>query len=497
MYVDKTDLVYKMAKEGKYYFLSRPRRFGKSLLLSTLKNYFLGNKELFRGLVIEQKETEWQQYPVLTLTLNRGDFPSLDILQEEFDTQISRWETVYHCSVKKSLAGRFSNVIYNAYQQTGKQVVILIDEYDAPFQAALDKPELLEQYQRLLRDIYLCLKNNDDYIRFAMLTGITAWAKVGVFSALNNLKNISMHSAYATLCGITEEELHKVFPESVAQLAAKYKMTVEEAYGRLKEQYDGYHFSKDSVGVYNPFSLLNALEEKSFDNYWIESGRTRVITTLVQHKRVDISALMNKVEARPTSLRNLEDLNKNVIPYLYQAGYLTIKDFNVARNTFLLQVPNTEVRESLGEHLIAFTFGLEEDKSLQFRSDLREALYNENIQEAVDLINTHVFYQGHHHAMGDKEVYCQTNLATLFRVIGYETEVEKASAKGSADIVVKTPRHIYIFEIKLNGTARQALQQINATGYATPYKEDTRKVIKVGLSFSEEERILTDFSVEK
>ncbi len=487
-----------MAKEGKYYLLCRPRRFGKSLLLSTLKNYFLGNKELFRGLAIEQMETEWQQYPVLTLNFAKGDYATVNDLQDRLRNIFLDFEKRYGIDETLQTYGeRFSNTIKRAYEQTGKQVVILIDEYDAPFQAAPDKPELMEQFQRLLRDIYLCLKSNDDYIRFAMLTGITAWAKVGVFSALNNLDDISQSPYYSTLCCISEEELHAIFHEEVVAHAKENELTVDEAYKSLKMQYDGYHFAKKSPKVYNPFSLLCALKNRDLSNYWIDTGRTSAITTLVKHKCIDVNDLMGTVEVSPTSLRNLEDLNKNVIPYLYQAGYLTIKDFNVARNTFLLQVPNTEVRESLGEHLIAFTFGLEEDKSLQFRGDLREALYNENIQEAVDLINTHLFYRGHHHAMGDKEVYCQTNLATLFRVIGYETEVEKASAKGSADIVVKTPRHIYIFEIKLNGTARQAIRQINATGYAIPYKEDTRKVIKVGLTFSEEEKILTDFAVEK
>ncbi len=237
VYVDKTDLVYRMTHESKYYFLSRPRRFGKSLLLSTLKYYFRGDQEPFRGLAMEQLETEWTQYPVLSFNFARGLFDTLDDLHELLDSQLVNGERQYHCTGSdKSLAWRFSNLIQRAHEQTGQKVVILIDEYDAPLQAALDKPELMQQYQSTLRSIYLCLKNNDEHIHFAFLTGITAWGKLGVFSALNNLKDITFDKNYATLCGITEEELHTVFHEEVARLAETYRLSSDETYSRLKAQ---------------------------------------------------------------------------------------------------------------------------------------------------------------------------------------------------------------------------------------------------------------------
>ncbi len=497
VYVDKTDLVYKMTQESKYYFLARPRRFGKSLLLSTLKHYFRGDKELFQGLAIEQLEKKWKQHPVLSLNLAKGKYESIEDLNDRLRSILSWFEKEYGRNEEETSYGeRFTGIIRRAHEQTGEKVVILIDEYDAPFQAALDNPELMAQYQSTMRDIYLCLKNNDDYIRFAFLTGITVWGKVGVFSTLNNLKDISFLTEYATLCGITEEELHRVFHEEVMALAVRRKCSVEETYRRLKTQYDGYHFAEDAPGVYNPFSLLRALDDKMFENYWIETGRTLTITTLVQHRNIDISKLMDEVEATSASLRNIANFNEDIIPYLYQAGYLTIKDYNSIRNLYMLQVPNIEVRESLGEHLIAPTFGFEKDKSMKFRGDLREAMYYVNIQDVVDLINTFVFYPGHHRAMGDKEVYCQTNLATLFRLIGYEVEVEKGTAKGRADIVVKTDHLIYVIEIKLNGSAQHALDQINARGYADAYRNDLRKVVKLGLNFSEEERIIDGYAVE-
>ncbi len=440
---------------------------------------------------------EWLQYPVLSLNFARGKFDTLEDLHSSLRDNFARIEAEFGRNREEiAFPERFSGAIRRAYELVGRPVVILIDEYDAPLQAALDKPELMEQYQSELRSIYLCLKNNEEYIRFAFLTGITAWGKMGVFSALNNLKDISMREEYATICGITDGELHGIFPAAVAQLAKKNAFTIDEAYYRLREQYDGYHFAKETPGVYNPYSLLNAFDSNSLENYWIETGRTRSITALVQHKSINVDELMGEVEATPDTLRDIGDMNESVVPFIYQAGYLTIKGYNPNRQTYLLQVPNTEVRESLGRHLIAPTFGFESDKAFRFRGDVREAIYYVNIQTLVDLINTHIFRQGHYLAMGEKEVYFQTNLATLFRVMGYEVDIEKATAKGRADLVVKTPNWLYIIETKLNGSAKQALNQINEKCYADAYATDYRPIVKLGLNFSETERIIDDYAVE-
>ncbi len=498
VYVDKTDLVYKMTHGSKYYFLSRPRRFGKSLLLSTLKNYFLGNKEPFQGLAIEQLETEWKQYPVLDLNFSKGMFNTLEDLTELLDAQLDSGERQYHCTGygNKSLAWRFSNLIQTAHAQTGTPVVILIDEYDAPLQAMLDKPEMFAQYQQQLRDIYLCLKKNDEHIHFVFLTGITAWGKVGVFSALNNLKNITFDPDYATLCGITEEELHTVFPESVATLAKAHNLTTEETYNKLKARYDGYHFAENTPGVYNPFSLLRALDSRRFDNYWIETGRTLSITTLVQHQYIDINELMGEVEASADSLRNLEKLDENPVPFIFQAGYLTIKDYNPITRNYTLQVPNGEVRESLADHLLPFTWGLNFRDANKFRSGVLMAMYHVRMDELTQLLNDYIFRKGNYMTMGAKERYFQQTLSTVFLTMGYEVQSEVLGHKGRADLVVKTPFNIYIIETKLDGTAQEALEQIKGQGYADAYVTDGRPLVKLGLNFSETERIIDDYKYE-
>ncbi len=498
VYVDKTDLVYKMTHGGKYYFLSRPRRFGKSLLLSTLKNYFLGRKELFQGLAIEQLETEWQQYPVLSLSLSKGKFDSMDDLHSCLRMNFAEMEATYGRNPEEQdYAERFTGNILRAYQQTGKQVVILIDEYDAPLQAALYKPELMEPYQNQLRDIFLCLKKNDEYIRFAFLTGITSWGKLGVFSTLNNLKDISITEEYATLCGITEEELHNVFPEAVTQLAEKHKLTVDEAYQRLKQQYDGYHFANATPGVYNPFSLLRALDEKQFDNFWIQTGETQLIANLAKRINIDIDELLNEVSMPIDNILNPKNYLDSPYTFLYQAGYLTIKERDEIARCYILQVPNAEVRESLAFHLLPSTLGFGALEADTFYRAMLRAVYYMRIEELVELLNDYIFRKGNYMTMGAKERYFQSTLTTVFLLLGYEVQSEVIGHKGRADLVVKTRNPIYIIETKINGSARQALDQINEKGYADAYTTESRPIVKLGLNFSETERIIDDFAVEK
>ncbi len=497
VYVDKTELVYKMTHESKYYFLSRPRRFGKSLLLSTLKYYFLGKKELFEGLAIEQLESEWQVYPVLHLSLSKGKFESMEDLHSCLRSNFSEMEAEYgRNEEEKDYAERFTGIMQRAYEQTGRQVVILIDEYDAPLQAALGKPELMEPYQSQLRDIFLCLKKNDTYIRFAFLTGNTAWGKVGVFSTLNNLFDITFSEDYATLCGITDEELHKVFSESVKQLAEKNNLTEAEAYTRLREQYDGYHFAEESPGVYNPFSLLCALKERKLRNYWIQTGETQLIANLAKQAKIDIDRLLEEVSMPEDNMLNAKNYLENPYTFLYQAGYLTLKGHDEDRQEYILEIPNNEVRGSLTAHLAAPTLGMEEELARKFRGDLRSAFNNGRVEEMVQTLNEYIFFKGNYMTMGDKELYFQNTLATVFRVAGYAVEVEKATAQGRADIVVRSDKYLYIIETKLNGDALQALQQINEKGYANAYKTDFHKIVKLGLNFSETERVINDFAVE-
>ncbi len=500
VYVDKTALVYKLAMEGKFYFLSRPRRFGKSLLLSTLKNYFLGNKELFQGLAIEQLETEWLQYPVLSLTLGKGEYATLDDLQGWLDFQIACWEKQYHCEDNKStLAVRFSHVIQCAYEQTGRQVVILIDEYDAPLQATLDKPELMELYQSKLRDLYLCLKNNDEYIRFAFLTGITAWGKMGVFSTLNNLDDISLSEEYATLCGITEEELHDIFHEEVTVLAEKNSLTADEAYQRLKEQYDGYHFAENATGVYNPFSLLNALKYKNLNNYWVRTGETQVVAALAQKVKFDIDTLLlGNVSMSEENMLNNKNPLDNPYTFLFQAGYLTLNGRDPATKKYRLRIPNGEVRGSLANHLVAPTFGFSQQEASSFIDNIKTAMYYGRMDELVATLNDYIFRKENYVFKGKAdENYFQHILYLVFLSADYEVAAEVKGHIGRADLVVKTEFNIYVIETKLDGSAQEALCQINEKGYADPYATDPRPLVKLGLNFSATERIIDDYAVEQ
>ncbi len=499
VYVDKTDLVYKMTHESKYYFLSRPRRFGKSLLLSTLKYYFRGHKEAFQGLAIEKLETDWKQYPVITLTFGKGEYASIEDLNDRLRSILSEFEAKYGRNEEiKGYGERFTGIIKRAHEQTGQQVVILIDEYDAPLQAALNKPELLEQYQSTLRDIYLCLKSNDEHIRFAFITGITAWGKVGVFSTLNNLYDITFSEEYATLCGITEEELHNVFHDEIKQLAKKNKISVEEAYRQLKVQYDGYHFTEEAVGVYNPFSLLWALKNRKFGNYWIQTGETQFIATLAQKVQIDVDALLlGDISMPEENMLNAKSPFDNPYIILYQAGYLTLKGRNPFTQEYLLQVPNGEVRGSLSKHLVAPTFGLSTQDAYNFINKIKTTVGKQEVPALVETLNDYIFRK-ENYVFKDKtdENHFQHILYLVFLCADFNVEAERNGHVGRADLVVKTPWNIYVIETKLDGSAQNALDQINERGYADAFKTDGRPIIKLGLNFSEEKRIIDDFAFE-
>ncbi len=499
VYVDKTALVYKLAMEGKFYFLSRPRRFGKSLLLSTLKNYFLGNKELFHGLAIEQLETEWLQYPVLHLNFAYGKFYSTEDLYSCLRDNFSRIEREFGRNRDEvAFAERFSGTIRRAYEQTGKKVVVLIDEYDAPLQAAIDKPELMELYQSELRSIYLCLKNNDEYIRFAFLTGITAWGKMGVFSALNNLKDITFDPSYATLCGITEEELHAVFHDEVPKLAKEYNLTTEETYQNLEDLYDGYRFAEGAPGVYNPFSLLRALDSRRLSNYWIQTGETQVVAALAQKVKFDIDTLLlGNVSMSEENMLNNKNPLDNPYTFLFQAGYLTLNGRDPATKKYRLRIPNGEVRGSLANHLVAPTFGFSQQEASSFIDNIKTAMYYGRMDELVATLNDYIFRKENYVFKGKAdENYFQHILYLVFLSADYEVAAEVKGHIGRADLVVKTEFNIYVIENKLDGSAQEALRQINEKGYADPYATDPRPLVKLGLNFSATERIIDDYAVE-
>lgn len=351
-YIDKTALVYKLVQSGKYYFLSRPRRFGKSLLLSTLESYFQGKKELFRGLAIEKLEKEWKEYPVLHLDLNTQKYDTLQALLDVLEENLSKWEDMYGSSTRESgVARRFNGVIQRAAEKTGQNVVILIDEYDKPMLQAIGNEELLTEYRNTLKAFYGTLKSCDRYIKFALLTGVTKFSKISVFSDLNNLMDISMSDRFATICGITDNELHCNFKEDIIELGQKNGMTEDETKASLKAMYNGYHFVENSEDIYNPFSILNTFAEMKFGSYWFETGTPTFLVELLQQSRYDLHRFTDEM-ASADSLGGIDTMSTNPVPILYQSGYLTIKGYDKEFQVYYLGFPNKEVEEGFTKFLL-------------------------------------------------------------------------------------------------------------------------------------------------
>lgn len=493
--MDKTDLIWKLASTSTPYFLSRPRRFGKSLLLSTFEAYFEGKKELFEGLAIEQLETEWKKYPVLHLDLNAEKYDSLERLHNILSRQLTQWELLYgKGNDEDTLSGRFMGIIRRASEQTGTGVVVLIDEYDKPLLQTLGNDALLEEYRSTLKAFYGVLKSADRYLRFAFLTGVTKFSQVSVFSDLNQLNDISMKPQYATLCGITKQELIDTFTPELHRLAEANKLTWEEVIRKMENTYDGYHFCEFSEGVFNPFSVLNVFDGYRFSNYWFQTGTPTFLVKILQESEYDLRLLLNGIEA-PASMFSEYRVNaNNPIPLIYQSGYLTIKDYNERFGNYLLEFPNDEVKYGFMDFLVPFYTGVKNaDQGFylgKFVSELESGDYD------AFLTRLQAFFADFPYELNAKtERHYQVVFYLVFKLMGQFTHAEVQSARGRADAVVKTPKYIYVFEFKLHGTAEEALQQIDEKGYLIPYRADGREVIKLGVEFSTEERNISRWLV--
>lgn len=488
LYVDKTDFVWKIASTSTPYFLSRPRRFGKSLLLSTFEAYFEGKRELFEGLAIAGMEKEWKRYPVLHLDLNAEKYDSTRALTEILSRQLTQWELKYGKGVdEETLAGRFSGVIRRASEQAGCGVVVLVDEYDKPLLQALGDNALLDDYRKTLKAFYGVLKSSDRYLRFVFLTGVTKFAQVSVFSDLNHLQDISLWPDYAALCGITLDELLRNFRPELEILAASNDLSYDETVGRMKRLYDGYHFFQNSLGVFNPFSVLNALKAKVFDNFWFQTGTPTFLVELLKRSDYDLRTLIDGVEAPASSFMEYRVDANNPIPLIYQSGYLTIKDYDREFGNYLLEFPNDEVRYGFINFLIPYYTSMANDDQGfyigKFVQELRSGDYDSF------LTRLQAFFADFPYELSDKtERHYQVVFYLVFKLMGQFTDAEVRSARGRADAVVKTPKYIYVFEFKLNGTAEQALRQIDDKGYLIPYQADGRELVKIGVEFSAEQR---------
>ena len=490
VYVDKTDMVYSLVKEGTIYFLSRPRRFGKSLLVSTLKNYFLGRKELFKGLKIDSLENEWKVYPVFHMDFNGGNFTCKGALNAMIDDYISGWEKLYDISgVDKEvgLGVRFRHVLSKAHEVSGRRAVVLVDEYDKPILDVLDvDKDLEEEHRNILKGFYSVFKSADEHLQFVFLTGVTKFSQVSVFSGFNQPFDISMHGKYETLCGISQAELEASFRESIDEMREFYRCSYEEMMSMLKSQYDGYHFSDKMTDVYNPFSLLNAFSTGRISDYWFKSGTPTYLIRLLAHTNEN----MNEITGKYYSAEEFIDYKANVeqpLPMIYQSGYLTIKDFDIEDNTFLLEYPNKEVKRGFLTMIASSYFNIGETPSW-----IRSAVSNlkkGNIEDfrigLTSFLASIPYTMRRKENERERERYFHYTFYLIMRLIGvYTVYTEKVQSHGRVDCIVETPEYIYIFEFKLDGSVDDAMRQIEEKGYAREYESDNRKLYKIGAVFS-------------
>ena len=495
LYVDKTRLLYTLAKEAKYYFLSRPRRFGKSLLLSTLKAYFQGKRELFEGLAIAELEKDWNSYPILYLDLNVGLYTSVEGLIAALDSNLSLWEQEYGIQKPNSdVAQRFKNVILSVSKKEGKQVVVLVDEYDKPLLQVIDNEPLLAEYRNILKGFYSNLKTCDEHIRFAFLTGVTKFSHVSIFSDLNNLQDISLNNAYADICGFTEEEIRQTFAPYIQKFAKQEQVDEDAMMGKLKARYDGYHFSPDmSKDVYNPFSVLNALSSCQLQNYWFSTGTPTFLVKLLKDGQYKIQDL-SEGDITATDLSGKDSLFTEPVALLYQTGYLTIKGFDKDFDSYSLGFPNKEVELSFLRFLLPKYVGGTENRSSfyieHFVRDLRKGDIDSFMERMAAFLGDTPY-----ELIRDCENHFQNVLFTVCRLMGYHTIAEYRTSRGRIDMVVKTDDYTYVFEFKFDKSAQEALQQIDTKEYMIPFTADGRQIVKIGVNFSKETRNIEGWEV--
>lgn len=499
LYIDKTEYIYRMAHtSGTYFFLGRPRRFGKSLLVTTMQSYFEGKKELFKGLAIENLEKEWTEYPVLHFDMSGGKHMDKEQLEEYLDYRLQEEEKKW--GVTKPVKGannRLIDLINTAYEKSGKQVVVLIDEYDAPMLDVVHEKEQLDMLRNMMRNFYSPLKYSEAKLRFVFLTGITKFSQVSIFSELNNIINISMNDEYAGICGITKEELLTQMSEDIDELAKSQELTREETIAELKENYDGYHFSAKSPDVYNPFSLLNCFSTREFGAYWFSSGTPTYLIKMMRKFKVmptNISRMYAKSSAFDAPTENMTAIT----PLLYQSGYLTIKGYDKFSKLYTLDLPNKEIKVGLFESLLPnYLEGMFAQNGDVAIAQMSVLIRQDNMDGALQLLQTFLGtvpycnvtnYEGHYQQM----LYIIFSLLT-----GYVVDVEVHTPKGRLDIVMLTHTRLYIIELKLNKNAQAALQQINLKNYAQRFALCGKPVSKVGINFDSSTGNIEDWVIEE
>jgi len=474
-------------------------------LSSTLKYYFQGRKDLFQGLAIERLEQEWKQYPVLHFDLSTAKNRDLAGIQSELDSQLRPYEAQWNVQTEtgKLPGQRLSVLIKSLHAQTGTKTVVIIDEYDAPMLDVLHDDVKLPEVRRMMQEFYAPLKACDADLRFVFITGITKFSQLSIFSVINNLTNVSLQADFASICGITEEELHTVFEPDIAMLAEEYECTPQDMRRRLKERYDGYHFSGKSADIYNPFSILKAFAQKEIKDYWFESGTPTYLIRQIRHFQADILSLDSIEATAPDFDRPTETMN-NVIPLLYQSGYITIRKYDRQWEKYTLGIPNNEVRVGLTENLLPDYAYRDDYKNSSFVMRFCETVYNEEMEKAM--VALRAYLAGIPYPEGGKEIlqdmekseyYYETIFYLLFSFMNRHIQTQVKTCRGRADMVMFTAKAIYVFELKINKSAQEAIDQIDRKGYMIPYTADGRKLVKCGISFSTTTRTIEEWLVKE
>ena len=497
MYIDKTEYVYRMVHSASnYIFLSRPRRFGKSLLTSTLEAYFEGRKELFKDLAVERLETEWTEYPVLRFDMSTAKHVDKERLESELNLKLIEYENVYgRGEGEENVNQRFQGIIRRAYEQTGRQVVVLIDEYDAPLLDVVHEEKNLPVLRNIMRNFYSPLKACDPYLRFVFLTGITKFSQLSIFSELNNIKNISMLPEYAAICGITEEEMATQMDEDLDILAERMGISREKTVQKLKDNYDGYHFTWPSPDIYNPFSLLNAFADGRLDSYWFGSGTPTYLIEMLKKYGVQPQQIGGR-KAMAESFDAPTEHMTDIAPLLYQSGYVTIKGYSPITQLYTLDIPNKEVRLGLMKSLLPDYLDRRTTDGLTTVALLYEAIYEERLDDALRLLQTFLSTVPYCDRT-DYEGYYQQMLYIIFSLLGIYVDVEVRTPSGRVDMVMRTATTLYVVELKLNQSAEVAMQQIDLKNYPERFALCGLPVVKVGINFDMERHTLKDWMITR
>ena len=487
IYIDKTRYVHKLLDGSKYFFLGRPRRFGKSLFLSTMKCFFEGKRHLFKDLYIDSIDWDWEPYPVLYLDLNPQQYTddeTLDILIERFlKKEEEKWDIAPDVPDHSS---RFADLIDTMYKRTGKGVVILVDEYDKPLVNNIHNRQRFEIYRDKLAALYSNFKSSADYIRLVFLTGVSRFGKLSVFSGLNNIRDISFLPEYDAICGISEEELKENFQQGIHGLAQKFKRSYDEEIRKLKRHYDGYHFSEESPDMYNPFSLLQVMANRKYSNYWIESGKPRLLAEQLKRTDTDLEKLIH-IRCDQSALSGLDIDSIAPVALFYQTGYLTIKDYDFDDDIYTLGLPNEEVKQGFFQFLLPYYSSVKEAESRVFVVDFRKEMQEGRVDDFMKRLQS--MFAGISYEMKfDEERNVQNAILILFSLIGMNVDTEVRTSDGRIDILVRTDRYVYIMELKYDSTAEEALAQIERKEYALPWAIDSREVIEIGINYSSEKR---------